>query len=113
LKPGPVAPSEARLIPTEFRRAFREATGQLTVVVEVPPVPERRPLRVLGLALTAAERQRRRRSWHARLKDNSLPDDVDVSVVLSGPRRALEAVGLRPATDCEDGAKSAATLRNG
>ena len=112
VKPGPFAPSETRLIPTEFRHAFRHASGQLSVAVEVPPMPDRRPRRPLGLALTAAERQRRRRSWHARLLDNDLPSDLEVSVVFSGPERALVAVGLRPAADPIVGAMSLAALPN-
>jgi hypothetical protein len=94
--PGPYAPSEARLVPSAFRHVFRQACRAVSVAITVPPHLDLQPARHLGLALTASERQRRRRTWHARLLDNALPVDADVSVLISGPQRALAALGLNP-----------------
>jgi hypothetical protein len=91
---GPYAPSEVRLIPSEFRRAFQREVRQLAVSVMVPERPRTPRVRPLGLALTAAEVQRRRRSWQARLLDNQLPADILVQVRVSAPRAALLALGL-------------------
>ena len=92
--PGPYAPSEARLVPSEFRHAFQRTCRDVAIAVSVPPYRRMRSPHALGLALTAAERQRRRRSWSARLLENALPASVEVSVLISGTQPALAALGL-------------------
>jgi hypothetical protein len=111
-KPGPYAPSQVRLLPSEFRRAFRQACGEVAIEVLVPPLADVRSPRHLGLALTAAERQHRRRSWHARLVDNELPPDVEVAIRVAGPPRALRALGMKPTTESSELAMSRAALAN-
>jgi hypothetical protein len=92
--PGPYAPSEYRLLPAEFRHAFRRACQEVRITVAVPPIPAPPGQRPLGIADTDAERQRRRRTWSARLRDNELPAAVDIALLVTGPIHALAALGL-------------------
>ncbi len=94
LKPGPYLPSQERLIPSEFRHAFRNTCARLTVEVDVPRYSSLRATRPLGLALTEEERRRSRRPWAVRLAVNDLPEEVDVVFSFVGPRDALAKLGI-------------------
>jgi len=92
--PGPYAPSETRLLPAEFRHAFERACRDVQIEVHIVETPAARQQRPLGLAATSAERQRRRRPWQERIRDNELPAAAKISLRVAGPRPALIALGM-------------------
>lgn len=83
LAAGPFAASGPLLLVAQLRRGFLRACRDLEVHVErtLPPAPPRPcPL----LASSAADRQRRRQTWHHRLRKNQLPPDAEIVLTFSG-----------------------------
>ena len=93
--PGPYAVSPWRLLPAELRHLFETACRDILLLIDVSPPPPA-PRRPIGLALTAAEVQRRRTSWLRRANRNALPDDHSVTIELHRVDPGLRALLLAP-----------------
>jgi len=76
--PGPLRIGGPILVPTVLRRTFRKTCQKIGfhVRVDSPPIPPCPP----HLALTAAERQHRRKTWGERHRWNALDDDATVHI---------------------------------
>jgi hypothetical protein len=75
----PYAVAPPCLLPSELRKTVRHTTRRLEVRVRLEPMPAR-PKRSPVLAFSAAERQRRRKSWKERLQWNALPEECAVEM---------------------------------
>jgi hypothetical protein len=72
------------LLPAALRKTIRKATRHMVVHVRVVlPRKQTKPSPVMAVSI--ADRQRRRLSWDERLRWNELPDDTRVEVLLSAP----------------------------
>jgi len=88
---GPNAVVEPRLLVGELRELVRRASLSVTVRVVVTASPPRRAGPTY-LATSAAQRQRRRRTWDDRAIRNGLPDDANVTITFRGLQSAFEPI---------------------
>ncbi len=103
VKAGPFETAGPYLIPTELRHEFRRAAAlEATVHESCGP----RARRSRHLALTGAQRQRRRLTWDQRNAWNALPGDATARVRFAGWQNAhvqnvLAAAGAKLSQDME------------
>lgn len=84
------------LLPAELRKITRATTRPIEVHVNLD-IPPDQPKPSLVLASSAAERQKRRLSWEARLRWNQLPDDARVEIRLLGAGALRSMLASEPA----------------
>ncbi|QDG49185.1 hypothetical protein FIV42_00980 [Persicimonas caeni] len=91
-EPGDLHMRQPVLVASTFRNAFRKAARSLKVEVTKSP-PDSSTRHVDYLAMTAARRQRRRKTWDERLQWNSLPQQANITIAIRAP---LTAARLLP-----------------
>ncbi len=95
------------LVASALRNAFRKAARGIEVVVEVTQPPPT-ATDVEYLALTAARRQRRRKTWDERLQWNGLSEQATVDIKLKAPPRVMRLLQQPPTIESANPAPHAA-----
>lgn len=98
--PGGLDMRQPVLVYSTFRNAFRKAARSLEVEVTKPP-PDSSTRDAEYLAMTAARRQRRRKTWDERLQWNGLPEQANVTIDIKAPSTAVRLLreANAPASD--------------
>jgi hypothetical protein len=79
------------LLPAELRKAIQKVIRVMEIHVRVG-LPKNRNKPSPVMAVSVADRQRRRLTWEQRLRWNELPDDASVEVQLLAPAAVREMI---------------------
>jgi len=91
-EPGSHAVQDSLFLPAMARQVFAARFAQATLYVEVD-LPEAKPPKPRLVALDAAERQHRRKTWTQNLQRYALPEGATVRMTVAGSDSLREMIG--------------------
>ena len=93
-EPGPHSVQDSLFLPATARQVFAARFAQATLHVEVD-LPEAQPPKPRLVALDAADRQQRRKTWTQNLQRYALPEETRVRVAVAGSDALRAMLGER------------------